>query len=180
MLILITFFYYQRHKTLCPVVTLSAKDNQKLSKFFTKGFERSVYWNEFKTKSENKNTTSKYIFFLESKFVGVNRLFVIIYSNQDDNIKRYKAKSYYLLRGVIKNYNAIIGGKNFYDQPFDSDIKRFQEIRKLTTEQGESYTNGCLLDYDYIKNHYRLIVVDLSRKKRTRYWSESNSANRIC
>ena len=76
---------------------------------------------------------------------------------------------YYLLRGVIKNYNAIIGGKNFYDQPFDFGIKRFQEIRKLTTEQGESYTNGCLLDYDYIKNHYRLIVVDLSRKKRTRY-----------
>ena len=91
MLILITFFYYQRYKTLCPVVTLSAKDNQKLSEFFTKGFERSVYWNEFKTKSENKNTTSKYIFFLESKFVGVNRLFVIIYSNQDDNLKRYKA-----------------------------------------------------------------------------------------
>ena len=41
-----------------PVVTLSAKDNQKLSKLLSKGFERSVYWNEYKTKSENKNSTN--------------------------------------------------------------------------------------------------------------------------
>ena len=37
--------------------------------------------------------------------------------------------------------------------------------RKLTTRQGEDYITGCLLDYDYIKNHYRLIAVDLSRQK---------------
>ena len=66
---------------------------------------------------------------------------------------------------IIKDYNVIINGKNFYDQAFDSDIKRYNEIRKLTTEQGEDYTTECLLDYDYIKNHYRLIPVDLSRQK---------------
>ena len=31
--------------------------------------------------------------------------------------------------------------------------------------QGKEYTTGCLLDYEYIKNHYRLIEVDLSRQK---------------
>ena len=46
------------------------------------------------------------------------------------------------------------------------DIKRYEEIRKLTTGQGEDYITGFLLDYDYIKNHYRLIAVDLSRKKK--------------
>ena len=60
--------------------------------------------------------------------------------------------------------NVIIYGKNFYSQAIDSDIKTFEQIRKLTTE-GEDYTTGCLLDYDYIKNHYRLIAVDLSRQK---------------
>ena len=64
-----------------------------------------------------------------------------------------------------KNYNIIINGKNFYDPPIDSDIKRCKEIRKLTTGQDEDYTTGCLLDYDFIKNHYRLIAVDLSRQK---------------
>ena len=32
--------------------------------------------------------------------------------------------------------------KNFYNQPVDSDIKRYEEIRKLTTEQGEDCTTG--------------------------------------
>ena len=52
----------------------------------------------------------------------------------------------------VKNCNVIINGKNFYDQPTDSDIKWFEEIRKLTTGQGENYTTRCLLDYEYIKN----------------------------
>ena len=55
--------------------------------------------------------------------------------------------------------------KNFYYQAIDSDIKWYKEIRKLTTGQGEDYTIGCLLDYNYIKNHYILIAVDLSRQK---------------
>ena len=46
-----------------------------------------------------------------------------------------------------------------------TDTKRYEEIRKLTIGQGEDYTTGCLLDYDHIKNHYRLIAIDLSRKK---------------
>ena len=64
------------------VVTLSTRDNQKLSKLLSKRFERSVYWNEYKTKSGNKNTTNKYRHFLESNFVGINRLFVLVYTNQ--------------------------------------------------------------------------------------------------
>ena len=55
--------------------------------------------------------------------------------------------------------------KNFYDQATDSDIKRCEEVTKLTTAQGEDYTTVCLLDYNYIKNNYRLIAVDLSRQK---------------
>ena len=47
-------------------------------------------------------------------------------------------------KGIIKNYNVIINGKNFYDQPIDSSIKQYKEIRKLATGQGEDYTTGCL------------------------------------
>ena len=122
------------------VVTLSARDNQKLSKLLSKGFERSVCWNEYKIKSENKNTTNEQRYFLGSNFVGFNRLFILVYSNQDPDSKKFKAKRYYLPKGIIKNYNVIINGKNFYDQPTDSDIKRYEEIRKLTTGQGENYT----------------------------------------
>ena len=37
----------------------------------------------------------------------------------------------------MKNYNVI---KNFYDQPIDSDMKRYEDIRKLTIGQGDDYT----------------------------------------
>ena len=73
--------------------------------------------------------TNEYRYFLESNFVGVNRLFVLVHPNQDDNAKRFNAGKYYLPKGIIKNYNIIINRKNFYDQPVDSDIKRCEEIR---------------------------------------------------
>ena len=95
----------------------------------------------------------------------VNRLFVLVYPNRNNDLKRSQAKTYYLAKLIIKNYNVIIYGRNFSDQPIDSDKKRYEQIRKLTTGQGEDYTTGCLLDYNYIKNHYRLIAVDLSRQK---------------
>ena len=87
-------FTIKNTKLYVPVVTLSARDNQKLSKPFSEEFERSVYWNEYKTKSDNKNTTNKFRFFLESNFIEVNRLFVSIYTNQDAASKRFKAQKY--------------------------------------------------------------------------------------
>ena len=74
-------------KLYVPVVTLSSRDNQKLSKRLSKRLERSVYWNEYKIKSENENTTNEYRYFLESNFIGVNRFFVLVYSNQDVDSK---------------------------------------------------------------------------------------------
>ena len=101
-------------------------------------------------------TTNKSRYFLESNFVGVNRL--LVYSNHDAVSRRFKDKRYYLPKGIIdNNYNVIINGKNFYDHAIDSDIKRYEDIRKLTARQGEYYTTGCLLDYDYV--YYRFLAV---------------------
>ena len=127
--------------------------------------DQFLNWNEYKTKSENKNATNKYRYFLESNFAGVNKLFVLVYSNQDSSSKRFNAEIYHLPKGIIRNHNVIINGKNFYDQSIDSDINVcYQAIRKLATGQGEDYTARCLLDYDYIKNHYKLITIDSSKR----------------
>ena len=58
-------FTIKNTKVSVSVVILSARGNQRLSKLLNKVFERSVYWNEYKTKSDNKNTTTKYRYFLE-------------------------------------------------------------------------------------------------------------------
>ena len=132
-------------KLYVPVIILSAKDNQKLSKLLSKRFERSVHCNKNKTKKKKKNTTNKYRYFSKSNFAGVNRLLVLIYSNHGNNSKRFKFWGCYLLEGIIKNYNVIINGKNFHDWTIDSDIN-YKEIKKLTTGQGEDYTIWHLLD----------------------------------
>ena len=44
-------------------------------------------------------------------------------------------------------------------------VKQYDEIRKTATGQGDDYTTGCLLDYQYFKDHYNLIAVDLSKQK---------------
>ena len=108
MLTLITLFLLRKIQNYVPVVTLSA---QKLSKLLSKEFEKLVYCNECKTKSKNKNTTNEYRYFTKSNSAGVNRLFAIIYTNQDNSSKRSKAQRYYLPKGTINNYNVIINGK---------------------------------------------------------------------
>ena len=110
----IIIFTIKDIKLFVPLVNLSARDNQKLSKLVSKGFQRSVCWNEYKTKSSNKNTTNEFRFLLESNFVGFNRLFVLVYSNQDAASKRFKAKRYYLPKEIMDDYNLIINEKSLY------------------------------------------------------------------
>ena len=65
-------------KFYVPVVTLKTEDNSKLSKLLSKGFKRSVYWNEhrliLKDYDANTNIREK----LDASFQGVNKLFVLV------------------------------------------------------------------------------------------------------
>ena len=72
-------------KMYVPVVTLSKEDNKYFIEQQNKGFQRSIYWNEYKTKEMNDNADAnvfKYIN-LDPSFEGVNRLFVIAYNRVD-------------------------------------------------------------------------------------------------
>ena len=59
----------------------------------------------------------------------------------------------------------MIDGKSFFDQPINSMTKTYENIRKIATGQGDDYTTGCLLDYSYFKDHYKMIAIDLSKQQ---------------
>ena len=59
----------------------------------------------------------------------------------------------------------LIDGRNFYDQPINDSIRKYDEIRKIATGKGDNCTTGCLLDYDYFKKNFQLIAVDLSKQR---------------
>ena len=59
----------------------------------------------------------------------------------------------------------MIDGKNYFDQPINSNLKTYESIRKIATGQGDDYTSGCLLDYSHFNNCYKMIVIDLSKQQ---------------
>ena len=59
----------------------------------------------------------------------------------------------------------MIDDKNFSDQPINSDLKTHDSIRKISTGKGDDYTTGCLLDYIYLKNYYKMIAIDISKQQ---------------
>ena len=59
----------------------------------------------------------------------------------------------------------MIDGKNFFDQPIRKNKVTYKNIRKIATGQGDDYTTGCLLDYIYFRNYYKMIAVDLSKQQ---------------
>ena len=63
------------------------------------------------------------------------------------------------------NFKYITSKKILLRIIIDSDLKQYEEIKKLKTGQSEYYTTGRLLDYEYLKNHYRLIAVDINRQQ---------------
>ena len=115
-------------KLYVPVVTLSKEDNKDFIEQQNKGFQRSIYWNEYKTKEQTENAdanATKYIN-LNLSFQGVNRLFIMAYNREAGQPTRNGRQKYYLPRIDLKKYNVIIDGRNFYDSPIESDIEKYR------------------------------------------------------
>ena len=51
----------------------------------------------------------------------------------------------------------------FCDQSINDLNKQYDEVRKVSRGQGDDYKTGCLLDFAYFKNNFRLIAADLSK-----------------
>ena len=95
-------------------------------------------------------------------------MFVLAFDNSNNGANRVERdihRKYFLPRVDITNYNVLIDGRNFCDQPINDQIKKYDGIRKIATGKGDDFTTGCLLDYQYFKDHYQLIAVDLSKQK---------------
>ena len=147
--------------------TLSKEDNKDFIEQQNKGLQRSIYWKEYKTKEINENADAnvfKYIN-LDPSFQGVNILFVMAYNRANGQPTRNGQRKYYLSRIDLEKYNVIIDGRNFYDNPIESDFEKCRELKKVMIGKGEDYTTGSLFDFNYFNKHYKLVAVDLSKQK---------------
>ena len=154
-------------KLYVPVVTLSKEDSKDFIEQQNKGFRRSIYWNEYKTKEINEDADAnvfKYIN-LDPSFQSVNRLFVMAYNRANGQPTKNGQQKYYLSRIDLEKYNVIIDGRNFYDDPIESDMEKYRELKKVMIGKGEDFATGSLFDFNYFDKHYKLVAVDLSKQK---------------
>ena len=111
----------------------------------------------------SKEAPNQYLeFLIDPSFEGVNSLFVLSFENEDD---RKVSTSYCLQKVEIKNYNVMTDGRNFFDQPVKSNLLTYDNIRKIATSQGDDYTTGCLLDYNYFNEYYKMVAIDLRKQQ---------------
>ena len=109
-----TTFAITDAKFYVPVVTLKIEDNTKLSKLLSQGFQRSVYWNEYKVTPNKNYDANEYIRqWLDASNQGVNRLFVFPYLRSANFTTENPYDKYLLPRLKIDNYNIEMDGRNF-------------------------------------------------------------------
>ena len=146
-----------------PIVTLWSEDNVKLSKLLS---ERSIYWNEYKVipnkivEITDANGEKCIRELLDSSYQGVNN------AAGNNQVSIDSHQKYFLPRFKIDNYNIEIDGIIFYDQPINDSIKKYDEIKKISTRKGDAlyywlFIRFCL----FWKKIYRFIPVDLTKQK---------------
>ena len=98
----------------------------------------------------------------DTSFPTVNRLFVLWF---EYDVYRRSYKWHFLPAVGIKDYNVMIDGKKFFDQPVKYDLETYENIWKIDTGPRDDYTTGCLLDSNYFKNYYEMIAMDLRKQQ---------------
>ena len=149
-------------KLYVPVVTLSTQENTKFLQQLKSGFKRVINWNKYLSKLELLAQNRNLNHLVEPSVQGVNRLFVLAFEN---DAQRTSHSKYYLPNVEIKDYNIMINGENFFDQPIKNNKVTYENIKKVAAGQGDDYTTGCLIDYSYFADIYKIIAVDLSKQQ---------------
>ena len=113
--------------------------------------------------TQPKNNNLHYL--IDQTFRNINRLFVPSFKNGNNNPARNFFDTYYMPLVKVKNVNALIDNKSFFDQPLKNKEEAHEKLIEMS--QNDDYTTENLLDYFYYQKYYKLIDIDLSRQINT-------------
>ena len=105
------------------------------------GFKITILWNKYQSKVSIQEPNSYLDYFIDPRFLGVNRIFILSFENITD---RTVLTQNYLPTVEIKDYNVMIDGQIFFDKPVKNNLRTYDNIRKIVTGQGDDYTTSCL------------------------------------
>ena len=122
-------------KPSVPVVILSTRDNAKLFEQLRSALKIPVNRDKYQSNVSPERQNQYFYFLIDPGFRGINRPVVLLFENEND----WKVhKGYYLPKVEIKDYNVMIDGKNFFEQPVKSKhmiiFKRLQLFNEMITQ----------------------------------------------
>ena len=153
------FFKITDCKLYVSVVTLSAENENKLLEQLKTGFKRTIKWNKYRSEMSNQTKNNNLNYLIGPTFANVNRLFVLSFENEEDRISFSK---YYVSKVEIKDFNVLIDGKPFFKITLKNKEEAYEAIIEMS--KNNDCTTGNLLDYEYFKDHYKIIAIDLSKQ----------------
>ena len=118
-------------KLYLPIVTLSAQDANKLLEQLKTRFKRTIKWNKYRSEMTNQTKTNHLNHLIDPAFTKVNRLFVLLFENEED---RTSFSKYYVPKVEIKDINMLIDGKSFFfffDVPVKNKEEAYEKIMRL-------------------------------------------------
>ena len=152
-------FKIEDTKFYVPVVTLSTKDDNNFLEQLKSGFKRTIKWNKYRSEMTNQTKTNHLNHLIDPAFTKVNRLFVLLFENEED---RTSFSKYYVPKDEIKDFNVLIDGKSFFDVPVENKEEAYEKTMSISKK--DDYTTGDLLDYEHFSKYYKLIAIDLSKQ----------------
>ena len=110
----------------------------------------------------NNNTTKKKDYLIAPAFRNINRFFVLSFKNDNNDPTRDSFDKYCIPLVEIKDFNALIDNKPFFDKPVEKTRSVWKNLIEML--KNSDYTTENLLNYLYHQNYYKLIGIDLSRQ----------------
>ena len=146
-------------KLYVPVVTLSAENDNKLLEQLKQDLKETIKWNKHRQEMSNETENNNLNYLIDPTFTILNRLFVLSFENEAD---RGSFSKYYIPIIEIKDFNVLIDGKQFFEIPVKNKEEAYEQIIEMS--KNNDYTTGNFLNYEYIKGHYKVIAIDLSKQ----------------
>ena len=84
----------------------------------------------------------------------------------ENNAQQRSYERHFLPSVEIKDCNVMIDRRNFFDQTFKNNERKYDSIWKIANGQGDDYTASRLPDYPDFKTNYETIEIDLGKQKK--------------
>ena len=136
--------------------------------------KKTINWSKYLPKITNQSQNRYLDYLIHPSFKGVNKLFVLTVKDVDGGESH---KQYYLSTVEMENYNVIRDERILFDQPIKNDLKTYDKVRKIATDQVYDYATGCFYGLSLFQ---KILSVSWNRFKqttKTRWWRKSNTTN---